>query len=79
MTLKSSREYEEIRNKVNKQIKVGGFFIHRNNGVVLSSINLAAPFTLMKIKVAAIAMLAQLNYGNKVVLTYTCNRVASTT
>ena len=79
MTLQSSREYEEIRNKVNKQTKVGGFFIHRNNGVVLSSINLAAPFTLVKTKVAAIAMLAQLNYGNKVVLTYTCNRVAPTT
>ena len=79
MTLQSLREYEEIRTIVNKQNKDGGFFIHRNNGVVLSSINLAAPFTLMKIKVAAIAMLAQLNYGNKVVLTYTCNRVAPTT
>jgi hypothetical protein len=79
VTLQSSREYEEIRTKVNKQNKDRVFFIHRNNGVVLSSINLAAPFNLMKIKVAAIAMLAQLNYGNKVVLTYTCNRVAPTT
>ena len=29
------KEYEEIRNKVNKQIKDGGFFI-RNNGVAIN-------------------------------------------
>ena len=46
VALQSLREYEEIRIIVNKQNKDGGFFIHRNNGVVLSSINLAAPFTL---------------------------------
>jgi hypothetical protein len=40
VTLQSSREYEEIKNKVNKQIKVGGFFIHRDDGVVPTSINL---------------------------------------
>jgi len=63
----------------NKQLSSS--ITERLNGAAFSknSPKLAAPFLKAYSGMATTAILAQLNGGNKVVLTYTCNRVAPTT